>query len=318
MHAPTRPAATLALILTLAAAMTAIAALAPGAHAVQDADASAAATDDIQNDIQALDGDWLYVKDLTEGRAVEDQGPRMSPRITLRVEEDAVVWVRPGGDEFFMIDGSAIEERRSGATTTRRGAWKDGVLEYVIESVRDEDGARLMLIHREFRITPDGLLIRLVMDDPSQPGSLSLYRHPDDIPLPEPAPATIADMAWLAGAWVGTLGSSSIEERWGPPRGVVMLGTSSTVKGDRLTAFEFLRIVQRDGGLVYKAQPGGNPPTEFVLSELGPTRAVFDNPRHDSPQRIVYELADDGTLSASIGFIHGGKPTRFEFTREGH
>ena len=224
MHAPTRPAATLALILTFAAAMAALTALAPRSHAVQDADARAAA------DIHALDGDWLYVKDLTEGRAVEDQGPRMSPRITLRVEEDAVVWVRPGGDEPFMIDGSAIEEVRSGATTTRRGAWKDGVVEYVIESVRDEDGARLMLIHREFRITPDGLLIRLVMDDPSQPGSLSLYRHPDDIPLPEPARATIADVSWLAGAWVGTLGSSSIEERWGPPRGVVMLGTSAATR----------------------------------------------------------------------------------------
>jgi Domain of unknown function (DUF6265) len=92
---------------------------------------------------------------------------------------------------------------------------------------------------------------------------------------------------------------------------------SRTVKREKMVAFEFLRIVELDGGLVYKAQPGGTPPTEFVLTELTGTRAVFENPRHDSPQRIVYELSAEGGLSTSIGFIKGGSPTRFEFTREG-
>jgi hypothetical protein len=53
-----------------------------------------------------------------------------------------------------------------------------------------------------------------------------------------------------------------------------------------------------------------------VLTELGITRAVFENPRHDSPQRIVYELSAEGHLSASVGHIKGGRPQRFEFTRE--
>ena len=97
-----------------------------------------------------------------------------------------------------------------------------------------------------------------------------------------------------------------------------MLGVSRTVnKKGKTVAFEYLRIVERDGGLVYVAQPNGRPPTEFVLTELRGTRAVFENPRHDSPQRIVYELSDGGVLSASIGFMNGGRPTRFEFTREG-
>jgi hypothetical protein len=81
-------------------------------------------------------------------------------------------------------------------------------------------------------------------------------------------------------------------------------------------AFEYLRIVERDGGLVYIAQPGGRTPTEFVLTDLGKTRAVFENPRHDSPQRIVYEVSDEGGLSASIGYMKGGTPRRFEFKRE--
>ena len=64
------------------------------------------------------------------------------------------------------------------------------------------------------------------------------------------------------------------------------------------------------------AQPGGRPPTEFVLTEVSGSRAVFENPRHDSPQRIVYELSTDGWLTASVGYAKGGNPRRFEFARE--
>jgi hypothetical protein len=68
---------------------------------------------------------------------------------------------------------------------------------------------------------------------------------------------------------------------------------------------------------VYIAQPNGGTATEFVLTELGATRAVFENPRHDYPKRIAYELSGEGELSATIGFTKGGTPRRFEFKKEG-
>lgn len=96
-----------------------------------------------------------------------------------------------------------------------------------------------------------------------------------------------------------------------------MLAVSRSVNtSGKMFAFEYLRIVERDGGLVYIAQPGGKTPTEFVLTELSPTRAVFENPRHDYPKRIVYDLSAEGGLSATIGQLKGGTPRRFEFTRE--
>ena len=81
------------------------------------------------------------------------------------------------------------------------------------------------------------------------------------------SPAAIADIKWMTGAWVGTRGKSSFEERWSPPRGGAMLGVSRTVSRGKMSAFEYLRIVERDGGLIYVAQPGGALPTEFVLTE---------------------------------------------------
>jgi hypothetical protein len=154
------------------------------------------------------------------------------------------------------------------------------------------------------RVTADGMLAGVTLN----------------IALPTPAKATIGDLAWLAGAWVGSRGMTgvtSIEERWSPPLGGTMLAVSRTVSRGRTTAFEYLRIVERDGGLVYIAQPGGRTPTEFVLTAVSATRAVFENPRHDFPQRIVYEVSDDGRLIASIGDMKGGAPQRFEFRREG-
>ena len=53
-----------------------------------------------------------------------------------------------------------------------------------------------------------------------------------------------------------------------------------------------------------------------MLTELSETRAVFDNPRHDYPKRITYELSAEGGLSATIGFTKGGTPQRFGFVRE--
>lgn len=303
----TWPATALAVLATLGVAMVA---LAPSASAAQP------------DDLRALDGEWLYVQDRTEGRASEDQQPPMSVTFALRVEGDAVVQVRGKGsdrrEERIALDGSTLEDVGESSIKRYRGEWKDGALEYVTEIVRVSDNVRTTLIRKVFRATPDGLLVRVVVGDPAQLDGIALYRHPQDIALPAPAQAAIADLAWLNDAWVGTRGSAFLEERWGPPLGGAMLGVSRTVSRGSMVGFEYLRIVERDGGLVYVAQPGGNPPTEFVLTELGATRAVFENPRHDSPQRIVYELSVEGSLSASIGFINGGRPTRFEFTRESH
>ena len=267
--------------------------------------------------LSALDGDWVFVEDRTEGRAADQGRAPTSARFTLRVEKDAVIYPRQGGDERITLDGSIIEKKTANSSLDRfRGEWKkeDGWLEYTLENMRSvADDKPLYVIKKVFRITDDGLLV-YVFSSRSRPRK-ALYRHPEDIELPEPANATIADMAWLAGVWAGTMGKSAIEERWSPTKGGAMLGVARTVREDKMVAFEFLRIVERDGGLVYVAQPGGRPPTEFVLTELDNKRAVFANPRHDFPQRIIYEVSQEGDLTASIGYAKG-RLQSFEFKRE--
>ncbi len=277
-------------------------------------------------DLRALDGEWIYVEDRTEGRTLEQLTPPMGSKFTFRTEEGAVIlaWGHGGGrgDVRVALDGTRTEVRGTGsdAFARYRASWKGGALTYEIDFVRAAGQAPEGLIKREFRMTKDGLIVRSNLELTPGTWSVGLYRHPQDIAMPTPAKSVIGDLAWLAGAWVGTRGTNgaiSFEERWSPPKGGAMLATSRTVNSSgKMSAFEFLRIVERDGGLVYIAQPGGAPPTEFVLTELSATRAVFDNPRHDYPKRIVYELSAEGGLSATIGYTKGGSPRRFEFKRE--
>jgi hypothetical protein len=72
--------------------------------------------------------------------------------------------------------------------------------------------------------------------------------------------SAVDQLQWISGRWTGTLGRASLEEVWLPPSGGAMLGVSRTIAGPRMIAFEFLRIVQKDGDVYYIAQPSGRPP----------------------------------------------------------
>ena len=277
------------------------------------------------DDLRALDGEWIFVEDRTEGRTLEQLGPPMSSKFSMRVAEDAVVLNGHGSghrDVRVAIDGTITEISEPKTISRYRGAWQDNTFEYDVrfERLPGSPPNGIGIIHRKFSVTADGLLVTVSFDPPANKESIALYRRAADIEMPAMAKAAISDAAWLSGAWVGSRSSgSSIEERWSPPLGGAMLAVSRTVNtSGKMVAFEYLRIVERDGGLVYIAQPGGNTSTEFVLTEFTTTRAVFDNPRHDYPKRIVYELSAEGGLIATIGQAKGGTPRRFDFKREGN
>jgi len=266
------------------------------------------------DDLKALGGEWHYVADLTEGKPIDEHGPPMSMKFGFRFEKGAVIMVRARREERIPIDGSVREEPKETSVSRYSGSWKGGLLTYDMKSVRKSDNERTLLIRRTFRSTKDGLEIRVSMNDGAE--KVALYRHREDIKAATPIKGALADMAWLRGAWVGTRNGRGIEERWSPPLGGAMLGISRTVRRGKMVAFEYLRIVERDGSLVYIAQPGGKPPTEFVLTELKKNRVVFKNPLHSFPQRIVYELSAEGDLTAKIGFANGGNYKPFEFKPE--
>lgn len=110
--------------------------------------------------------------------------------------------------------------------------------------------------------------------------------------------AGLDDLAFLSGHWGAKVGNVEMEEIWSAPAGGMLIGMHRDVKAKR-TSFEFMRIEQTADGIVFFAQPSGRPQTPFPLVESSANRAVFANPQHDFPQRIIYTL-QDGRLCARV------------------
>ncbi|HYH01425.1 MAG TPA: DUF6265 family protein [Terriglobales bacterium] len=129
-------------------------------------------------------------------------------------------------------------------------------------------------------------------------------------------PATVGSLAWLAGPWQYHSGSSVVEELWTKPAGHTMLGVSRTLKDGRTVEFEFLRIEERDGKLVYLAQPQGRPATEFVATTVSADEVLFENPTNDFPKKIRYRRMNDDCITASVEDGSGSKKIEFPYCRE--
>jgi hypothetical protein len=128
---------------------------------------------------------------------------------------------------------------------------------------------------------------------------------------------TLADISWISGAWQSEPGGRrQIEEHWTNVAGASMLGMSRTVAGDKTVEFEYLRIEQRADGIYYVAHPKARcPGTDFKLTRASATEAVFENPQHDFPKRIIYRKTADDALTASIDGGEGTKAMSYAYRR---
>ena len=114
--------------------------------------------------------------------------------------------------------------------------------------------------------------------------------------------ASAADLAWLAGCWASESGEAGSGEHWMAPAGGSLLGVGRQVRDGRTADYEWLRIIENgDGSLTYLAAPGGRKAVAFPLTSLGKGRVVFENPDHDFPQRVIYEIRGERLLARIEG-----------------
>lgn len=123
----------------------------------------------------------------------------------------------------------------------------------------------------------------------------------------------ITDFAWLAGCWDGSSGGRESLEQWMKPSGQTMLGMSRTVVNGKTVAYEFIQLREQEGEILYIAKPSGQAEASFKLVQYSNHEAVFENPQHDFPQRIIYRLEKDGSLAAAIEGTSKGKLKRIDF-----
>lgn len=142
--------------------------------------------------------------------------------------------------------------------------------------------------------------------------SENVYRLDD--PANQP-PATISQMAWLAGAWTGEGLGGQVEETWNAPSGGTMVGLFKLVHGDQPSIYEIELIVEEHRSLVWRVKHF-NPDfsaweekaehVSFPLVKIEEEAAYFDG-------LTVMKDGDDG-LKVFLTIGHEGETTEEALT----
>ncbi len=104
-------------------------------------------------------------------------------------------------------------------------------------------------------------------------------------------PDDVSAVAFLEGCW----SRDDLQECWA--RDGAQLNGLGKLAG---VVSEVLVIEPSGSGLVYLASPAGQDTVAFQMTASTETSARFDNPAHDFPKWIRYELTGD-TLVGTIG-----------------
>jgi hypothetical protein len=119
------------------------------------------------------------------------------------------------------------------------------------------------------------------------------------------------DPSWLAGYWLSCDNSREVSETWSDMRAGALFGTGITFDGGKVS-WEQMRIAPTPNGYAFFAQPSGQPSAEFPLVRHSPNELVFENPKHDFPQRVIYRRAGNQLIGRIEG-VANGKPRSAEW-----
>lgn len=98
------------------------------------------------------------------------------------------------------------------------------------------------------------------------------------------------------------------------PRGKSMVGIGRTVHDGGLLDYELMVVREEGAQLAYEAHPSGQPSTVFLSRSIGEAEVLFENLKHDFPQRVGYRRNGPDALLAWIeGTTRNGQMKRTEF-----
>lgn len=140
--------------------------------------------------------------------------------------------------------------------------------------------------------------------------------------------ASLDELAWIAGAWTGTLGDRTIEQHWTAPLGGSMLAMYRSIRADRATLYELLAIEQGPDGIVLRikhfapgpglvSQEAKDQSVDHRLVSLEGRTATFEGTGTGNPARITFSSPDVDTLTISVEREREGKrvTTDFKYSR---
>jgi hypothetical protein len=122
---------------------------------------------------------------------------------------------------------------------------------------------------------------------------------------------------WILGEWKKTDSIGTLEEKWKSENDSTYIGTSYFIKenGDTIHS-EAIELQEFQEHLIYKATVKGennNDAIPFLLMQSTDSLLVFENPKHDYPQKIMYKRNKDKSILATVSGKQQGKNTSEEY-----
>lgn len=115
---------------------------------------------------------------------------------------------------------------------------------------------------------------------------------------------------WLIGKWENKSESGNLEETWTKVNDSTFQGQSYYIKGKDTLHFESIVLQQNGEELFYNPTVKGqnnDKPVSFKLTIITDKQLVFENPKHDYPQKITYNQITKDSLVAEISGMQQGK-----------
>lgn len=116
-------------------------------------------------------------------------------------------------------------------------------------------------------------------------------------------PRPLAALSFMAGCWRGDAGvDKTIEESWTAADSDVMLATTRYLDDNtgRTRMWEFSRIVADSSGIHLLPAPRGQQQGRFRMAAGVAGTAIFEDPTHDFPKRIIYRRGGPDRLDIRI------------------
>jgi hypothetical protein len=121
---------------------------------------------------------------------------------------------------------------------------------------------------------------------------------------------------WLLGKWESKVDEGMLSENWKRLNDSTFQAESFFIKEKDTLHFETITLQQRGEELFYSATVKGqnnDKPVTFNMTSTTDKKLVFENPKHDYPQKITYSLIKKDSLVAEISGIQLGKPSSEKF-----
>lgn len=136
---------------------------------------------------------------------------------------------------------------------------------------------------------------------------------------PKP-PASVADLAWIAGQWQGTKDGSQLDEHWSAPGGGTMMGMFRWIKNGKILVYEFLAIEDGAKGPILTLRHFGaglvaweekDAPLRCPLAGGGPGEAAFACESEST--RLIFRRMGENGLTVLLEKQKDGKTRTDEF-----